>query len=94
MPWNNQGSGGPQAAGQTSRFNQIYEQYKKAPDVTRQRLYLETMERVFGGADKVIMDSSAGNGAGIVPYLPLPDLRNRTQAQPTGPTTSSAGGAR
>ena len=43
-----------EATGQTSRFNQIYDQYKKAPEVTRQRLYLETMERVFGGADKVI----------------------------------------
>jgi membrane protease subunit HflK len=53
------------------------------------------MERVFGGADKVIMDSSAANGAGIVPYLPLPDLRNRTQAQPTAPaTTTQSGGAR
>ena len=83
-----------EATGQTARFNKIYDEYKKAPDVTRQRLYLETMERVFGGADKVIMDSSAGNGAGVVPYLPLPDLRNRTQAQPTGPATSSAGGAR
>jgi membrane protease subunit HflK len=54
------------------------------------------MERVFGGADKVIMDSSAAGGAGVVPYLLLPDLRNRTQAQPTGPATGtqSAGGAR
>jgi membrane protease subunit HflK len=81
-----------EATGQTSRFNKIYDEYKKAPDVTRQRLYLETMERVFGGADKIIMDSSAGNGAGIVPYLPLPDLRNRTQAPTTGPATP--GGAR
>ena len=83
-----------EATGQSARFNKVFDEYKKAPDVTRQRLYLETMERVFGGADKVIMDSSAGNGAGVVPYLPLPDLRNRTQAQPTGPATSSAGGAR
>jgi membrane protease subunit HflK len=47
---------------------------------------------VFGGADKIIMDSSAGNGAGIVPYLPLPDLRNRAPTTAT-PTTQS-GGAR
>jgi modulator of FtsH protease HflK len=40
--------------------------------VTRQRLYLETMERVFGGTDKVLLDSS---GQGVVPYLPLPELR-------------------
>jgi membrane protease subunit HflK len=83
-----------EATGQTARFNKIYDEYKKAPEVTRQRLYLETMERVFGGADKIIMDSSAGNGAGIVPYLPLPDLRSRTPAQPTGSATPSAGGAR
>ena len=82
MPWNNQGSGGPQATGQTSRFNQIYEQYKKAPDVTRQRLYLETMERVFGGTDKVLLDSS-GQG-GVVPYLPLPELRKAAPPPATG----------
>jgi modulator of FtsH protease HflK len=60
-----------EATGQTARFNKIYEEYKKAPDVTRQRLYLETMERVFGGTDKVITDSQGG----VVPYLPLPELR-------------------
>jgi modulator of FtsH protease HflK len=75
-----------EATGQTARFNQIYEQYKKAPDVTRQRLYLETMERVFGGSDKIILDGP-GQGAGVVPYLPLPELRNRAQAQPSQPTT-------
>ena len=46
-----------EATGQTSRFLKIYEQYKKAPDVTRERMYLETMERVFGGTDKIIIDS-------------------------------------
>ena len=61
-----------EAKGQASRFSQIYEQYKLAPDVTRQRMYLETMERVLGGADKVILDP--GNGAGPVTYLPLDQL--------------------
>ena len=46
-----------EAKGQTSRFLQVYDEYKKAPDVTRQRMYLETMERLFGGTDKIIMDS-------------------------------------
>ena len=46
-----------EATGQTSRFLKIYEQYKKAPDVTRERMYLETMERVLGGTDKIILDS-------------------------------------
>jgi membrane protease subunit HflK len=62
-----------QATGQTSRFLKIYEQYKKAPDVTRERMYLETMERVLGGADKIIMDTGQG-GTGVVPYLPLKEL--------------------
>ena len=49
-----------EATGQTSRFLQIYEQYRLAPDVTRQRMYLETMERVLGGTDKIILDSGQG----------------------------------
>jgi membrane protease subunit HflK len=67
-----------EATGQTSRFVKIYEQYKKAPDVTRERMYLETMERVLGGADKIILDNKDG-GSGVVPYLPLNELsRPRT----------------
>ncbi len=58
-----------EATGQVARFNKIYEQYKKAPEVTRERLYLETMERVLGGMNKIIIDQSAGQG--VVPYLPL-----------------------
>ncbi len=77
-----------EATGQTSRFNQIYDQYKKAPEVTRQRLYLETMERVFGGADKVIVEPG---GSGVVPYLPLPELRNN---RPAAPATQPSGGNR
>jgi membrane protease subunit HflK len=76
-----------EAIGQTSRFNKIYEEYKKAPDVTRKRMYLETMERVLGGTDKVILDTSAQSGNGVVPYLPLPGL------QPPRPSAQS-GGAR
>ena len=64
-----------EARGQASRFSQIYDQYKLAPDVTRQRMYLETMERVMGGADKIILDS--GNGNGPVSYLPLDQLTNK-----------------
>ena len=65
------------AAGQASRFNQVFDEYKKAPDVTRQRMFLETMERVYGGADKVIVDQGQG-GQPVVPYLPLNELK-RTQ---------------
>jgi membrane protease subunit HflK len=45
-----------EAVGQTSRFLKVYDEYKKAPEVTRQRLYLETMERVLSGANKIILD--------------------------------------
>jgi membrane protease subunit HflK len=66
-----------EAQGQAARFTQVYDQYKNAPEVTRERMYLETMERVLGGADKVVVDQSTGNG--VVPYLPLPQL-----SAPTG----------
>lgn len=68
-----------EATGQTSRFLKIYEQYKKAPAVTRERMYLETMERVLGGTDKIILDSGAG-GQGVVPYLPLNELSRPPQS--------------
>ncbi|MGL4243090.1 MAG: protease modulator HflK, partial [Beijerinckiaceae bacterium] len=69
-----------EAQGAASRFKQVFEEYRKAPDVTRERLFLETMERVFGGMDKIIMDNS-GNGQGPVPYLPLNELQRRPQQQ-------------
>jgi membrane protease subunit HflK len=62
-----------EASGRTDRFLKVYEEYVKAPDVTRKRMFLETMERVFGGTEKIIIDNSA-NGAGVVPYLPLNEL--------------------
>ncbi len=64
-----------EAQGQTARFLQVYDEYKKAPDVTRKRMFLETMERVLGDTDKVIIDSKSGQG--VVPYLPLDQLQNR-----------------
>ena len=81
-----------EATGQTARFNKIYEEYKKAPDVTRKRLYLETMERLFGGTDKVILDSGGQGGSGVIPYLPLPELRSRPPAQT--PQSTTGGGNR
>ena len=56
-----------EATGQTARFLKVYEEYKKAPDVTRKRLYLETMERVLGGAEKIIIDGKARPGRRAVP---------------------------
>jgi modulator of FtsH protease HflK len=69
-----------EAKGATARFLQVYDEYKKAPDVTRQRMYLETMERLFGGTDKIILDQ--GGGGGVVPYLPLDQLTRRPQTPP------------
>jgi len=76
-----------EAKGATARFLKVYDEYKKAPDVTRQRMYLETMERLFGGTDKIIMDQ----GGGVVPYLPLDQLAPR---RPQQPATPPAGGTR
>jgi membrane protease subunit HflK len=74
---------GVEARGQAARYMKVFEEYRKAPDVTRRRLYLETMERVFGGTDKIIIDpNTTGRGSGVVPYLPLGELTPR-QPQPT-----------
>jgi membrane protease subunit HflK len=73
-----------EAKGQTARFLKVYEEYEKAPDVTRQRMYLETMERLFSGTDKIILDTGSGNGAGAVPYLPLDELTRRQQPPARG----------
>ena len=66
-----------QAEGEASRFSAVLEEYLKAPEVTRRRLYLETMEQVLGGVDKIILDEAIadGEGQGVVPYLPLNELR-------------------
>ncbi|MCT8159812.1 FtsH protease activity modulator HflK [Pseudoruegeria sp. SHC-113] len=71
-----------EASGEASRFSAVLEEYLKAPDVTRKRLYLETMEQVLGRVDKVILDEGAGEGgSGVVPYLPLNELRKSTTAE-------------
>jgi membrane protease subunit HflK len=63
-----------EAEGEASRFSAVLTEYQKAPEVTRKRLYLETMEEVLGRVDKVIIDDQKG-GQGVVPYLPLNELR-------------------
>ena len=80
-----------EATGQTARFLSVYEQYRKAPEVTRQRLYLETMERLFSSTDKIILDS--GPGSNVVPYLPLDQLM-RPQPQPKAAPQAKTGSAR
>lgn len=68
------------AQGDASEFNDIYEEYKLAPEVTRRRLYYETMEQILSKTDKTIVES--GN---VTPYLPLPELKRRAQAAPQPP---------
>ena len=65
-----------QALGEASRFSAVLTEYEKAPEVTRKRLYIETMEKVLGDVDKMILDGSiAGEGGSVVPYLPLNELK-------------------
>lgn len=77
-----------EARGQADRFSQVYEEYRKAPEVTRERLFLETMERVLGTTDNIIIDEKS-SGSGVVPYLPL-DQVNRKTPRSTGTTTGGA----
>ncbi|WP_417669863.1 FtsH protease activity modulator HflK [Roseibium sp.] len=69
-----------EATGQSQRFMQVYEQYRNAPDVTRERLYLETLEKVLGANSKIIIDNQS-SGQGVLPYLPLNELTSRGAAQ-------------
>jgi membrane protease subunit HflK len=68
-----------EATGEASRFLAVYNEYIKAPEVTRKRLFLETMEEVLGRSEKVIIE---GEGSGVVPYLPLPELRSNSTTAP------------
>jgi len=70
------------AEGQAARFNSVYEQYRKAPAIIRERMYLETMENVLKDSDKVIIDQKGGQG--VVPYLPLDQLQRRSGASADG----------
>jgi membrane protease subunit HflK len=63
------------ARGEADRFIQVYDEYKEAKDVTRRRIYLETMEEIMKDMNKIIIDGSGGSG--VVPYLPLPEVNNR-----------------
>ncbi len=84
-----------EATGQTSRFVKVLDEYKKAPDVTRQRMYLETMERLFAGTEKFIIDSGiGGSGQGVLPILPLNELmQQRRPAAPQQGQPQQRGGA-
>ena len=66
------------AEGEAKRFISVYDSYAANKDVTRERLYLETMQEIFKGSDKVIIDNEQG-GSGVVPYLPLPEVQKRNK---------------
>jgi membrane protease subunit HflK len=68
-----------QAEGEASRFIAIYNEYAKAKTVTQERMYLETMEKVLSGVNKIIIDKQSGSG--VVPYLSLPELKKNTDVQ-------------
>ncbi len=71
-----------EAEGEASRFSAVLNEYQQAPDVTRRRLYIETLEKVLGDVDKIILDENASGqgGQGVVPYLPLNELRRSAPA--------------
>jgi len=73
------------AQGSAAEFNEIYSQYRLAPEVTRRRLYYETMERVLRDTDKTIVEAD-----GVTPYLPLPEVRRRSQ-EAQGPSLTVSG---
>jgi membrane protease subunit HflK len=77
-----------EASGEAQRFISIYEQYKNAKTVTRERMFLETMQRVLGSTNKIILQTEGNSN--LMPYLPLPELR-RTQPAPVPATTTSGG---
>ena len=77
-----------EAEGEAARFVSVYNEYARAPEVTRKRLFLETMEQVLGSSEKVIVEPGT-TGSGVVPYLPLPALQSGGGTTTTTPTTPS-----
>lgn len=71
-----------QAQGEASRFTAILGAYQQARDVTKQRMYLETMETILKDMNKIVVDGKAGSG--VQPYLPLPELQKRRAAAQSG----------
>lgn len=81
------------AQGEASRFEAVLAAYETGQDVTIKRIYLETMEDVLTGLNKVIIDSEQ-SGSGVVPYLPLPELEARAREQRgSGSASSGSGGS-
>jgi membrane protease subunit HflK len=81
-----------EAQGESQRFLSVYEEYARAKDVTRQRLFLETVEEVLSQSNKIVIDNKNA-GSGVIPYLALPEVQQRRN-QPAGqPTSQPSAGA-
>jgi membrane protease subunit HflK len=81
-----------EASGEAKRFTSVYEEYRKTPDITRRRMYLETMSRIFAPMNKVIVDENAAKN--IIPYLPPQSLgRSGTETVTVTPPSASQGSA-
>lgn len=81
------------ATGDAKRFNDIYESYQSGKDVTKERLFIETMESVLKNAQKIIVDDKAAGKGGIVPYLPLNELQKKSAAPSPADSDASSGGS-
>ena len=85
-----------EAQGESQRFLSVYEEYARAKDVTRQRLFLETVEEVLSQSNKIVIDNKNA-GSGVIPDLALPEVqqrRNQPAGQPAGqPTSQPSAGA-
>lgn len=77
-----------EAQGNASRFSQVLEQYEKAPQVTRQRMYLETQEQMLSNSSKVMVDQKSGSGSML--YLPLDKLMGAPALPAAAPASSAA----
>jgi modulator of FtsH protease HflK len=82
-----------EATGQAARFNQVWEEYRHAPDVIRERIFLETMERVISGTDKIIIDQN-GQSSGVVPFLPLNELQRPAASRSPNQAPAQTGATR
>jgi membrane protease subunit HflK len=78
-----------EAEGEAQRFISVYEQYKNAKGVTRERIFLETMEQILTDSNKVILEEGQNGGSSVVPYLPLPEIQRRSAP---ATTPAAAGG--
>ncbi len=75
-----------EASGEAERFEKVRQEYEKAPDVTRQRIFIDTMKEVMSKTDKIIIDKDGGGG--VVPYLPLSELQKRPPTTSAAPSTA------